>query len=177
MFDLWIQNRSDAQLTNVGLIASDYPFRAVVIGNDEATIRSALRNHAGRVRASIAAVLNLDGTVKAGATVDDRPVPSFPVTDFAAIEDGTRHGLIDIGGIPYQTVTVPVKVPDTRAYVMFGFAIDYSLASQLRDLTGLDVSFVSSSVVREVARLGGDVEAFVSPSVARRLSARFGGEP
>ena len=37
-------------------------------------------------------------------------------------------------------------------------------------------SFVSSSLVREVARLGGDVEAFVSPSVARRLSARFAGE-
>jgi pantetheine-phosphate adenylyltransferase len=34
-------------------------------------------------------------------------------------------------------------------------------------------SFVSSSLVREVARLGGDVDAFVSPSVARRLSARF----
>jgi diguanylate cyclase (GGDEF)-like protein len=145
VFDLWIQNRSDGQLTNVGLIASDFPFRAVVTGGDEATIRSVLRNHAGRVRASVAAVLNLDGTVKVGATADDRPVPSFPATDFAAIEDGTRHGLIDIGGIPYQTVTVPVKAPDTRAYVMFGFAIDYSLAAQLKDLTGLDVSIMSSS--------------------------------
>jgi pantetheine-phosphate adenylyltransferase len=36
-------------------------------------------------------------------------------------------------------------------------------------------SFLSSSLVREVARLGGDVEAFVSPVVARRLSERFGG--
>jgi pantetheine-phosphate adenylyltransferase len=35
-------------------------------------------------------------------------------------------------------------------------------------------SFLSSSLVREVARLGGDVEAFVSPVVARRLSERFG---
>src|SRR6185436_5589004 len=52
---------------------------------------------------------------------------------------------MDIGGIPYQTVTVPVKAPDTRAYVMLGFAIDYSLATQLKDLTGLDVSFLSSS--------------------------------
>src|SRR6185436_4685746 len=52
---------------------------------------------------------------------------------------------MDIGGIPYQTVTVPVKAPDTRAYVMLGFAIDYSLAAQLKDLTGLDVSFLSSS--------------------------------
>ena len=35
-------------------------------------------------------------------------------------------------------------------------------------------SFLSSSLVREVARLGADVEAFVSPVVARRLSERFG---
>jgi pantetheine-phosphate adenylyltransferase len=36
-------------------------------------------------------------------------------------------------------------------------------------------SFLSSSLVREVARLGGDVTPFVSPSVARRLAERFGG--
>jgi pantetheine-phosphate adenylyltransferase len=36
-------------------------------------------------------------------------------------------------------------------------------------------SFLSSSLVREVARLGGDVEAFVSPAVARRLAERFAG--
>ena len=35
-------------------------------------------------------------------------------------------------------------------------------------------SFLSSSLVREVARLGGDVTPFVSPSVARRLMERFG---
>ena len=145
VFEQYMRNRSDNQLTNVGLIASDYPFRTVVTAGDEATIRSVLRNHAGRVKASVAAVLNLDGTVKVGATVDERPVPAFPAEDFAAIEDGTRHSLMDIGGVPYQTVTVPVKAPDTRAYVMLGFAIDYSLATQLKDLTGLDVSFLSSS--------------------------------
>jgi pantetheine-phosphate adenylyltransferase len=34
-------------------------------------------------------------------------------------------------------------------------------------------SFLSSSLVREVARLGANVDAFVSPAVARRLSRRF----
>jgi len=34
-------------------------------------------------------------------------------------------------------------------------------------------SFLSSSMVREVARLGGDIGEFVSPSVARRLAERF----
>jgi pantetheine-phosphate adenylyltransferase len=36
-------------------------------------------------------------------------------------------------------------------------------------------SFLSASLVREVARLGGDVEPFVSPPVARRLAERFAG--
>jgi pantetheine-phosphate adenylyltransferase len=34
-------------------------------------------------------------------------------------------------------------------------------------------SFISSSLVREVATLGGDVASFVSPPVLRRLSARL----
>lgn len=37
------------------------------------------------------------------------------------------------------------------------------------------LSFLSASLVREVARLGGDVSAFVSPPVLRRLKERFGG--
>ena len=34
-------------------------------------------------------------------------------------------------------------------------------------------SFISSSLVREVARLGGDVSSFVPPAVQRRLTALF----
>jgi pantetheine-phosphate adenylyltransferase len=36
------------------------------------------------------------------------------------------------------------------------------------------LSFLSASIVREVARLGGDVSPFVSPPVLRRLRERFG---
>jgi len=36
------------------------------------------------------------------------------------------------------------------------------------------LSFLSASIVREVARLGGDVSPFVSDSVLRRLNSRFG---
>src|SRR5947199_5584950 len=34
--------------------------------------------------------------------------------------------------------------------------------------------FVSSTMVREIARFGGDVSSFVSPPVAARLAAKFG---
>jgi pantetheine-phosphate adenylyltransferase len=37
--------------------------------------------------------------------------------------------------------------------------------------------FMSSTIVREIASLGGDVSSFVSPVVAARLSAKFGSRP
>ena len=36
-------------------------------------------------------------------------------------------------------------------------------------------SFLSSSLIREIARFGGDVSTFVTPEVARRLKERFSG--
>ncbi len=39
----------------------------------------------------------------------------------------------------------------------------------------VNLAFLSASLVREVARLGGDVSPFVSPSVLKRLRATFGG--
>ena len=40
----------------------------------------------------------------------------------------------------------------------------------------VDYSFLSSSLVREVARLGGDIDRFVSPAVAERVRATLKGE-
>jgi pantetheine-phosphate adenylyltransferase len=38
-----------------------------------------------------------------------------------------------------------------------------------------DLAYLSASLVREVARFGGDVSAFVHPAVARALARKFGG--
>ena len=57
------------------------------------------------------------------------------------------------------------------------------MAQMNRHLTGVDsvflitdpaYSYVSSSLVKEVARGGGDVAAFLSPDVHRRLLERLG---
>ena len=40
-----------------------------------------------------------------------------------------------------------------------------------------DYMFVSATIVREIARFGGDVSKFVQPFVAARLAARARGEP
>jgi pantetheine-phosphate adenylyltransferase len=38
----------------------------------------------------------------------------------------------------------------------------------------LETTYISSSIVREVARFGGDIDDLVHPAVARALRARFG---
>lgn len=61
------------------------------------------------------------------------------------------------------------------------FAYELQMAQMNRRLTGVDTillptdpqwAFVSSSLVREVATLGGDVSPFLPPAVAEQISAR-----
>ncbi|MHC1560430.1 pantetheine-phosphate adenylyltransferase [Actinomycetospora sp. C-140] len=72
-------------------------------------------------------------------------------------------------------------VKGLRTAVDYGF--EEPMAQMNRHQTGVDstflitdprYSFVSSSLVKEVARGGGDVSAFLHPEVHRRLMARIG---
>jgi len=146
LFDEYMHNSEDQQLRTVGVLVADFPFKQAVTTADAETARSVLRNHAiQRGGASIAALLDLDGTVKVSATADDRPV-AFPRIPLDSLEEGARS-VINVGGAAYRTVTVGVFAPDLRAWVMLGFPIDAALATHLRDLTGLDVSFLYVSGV------------------------------
>lgn len=65
------------------------------------------------------------------------------------------------------------------------FEYEFQLATMNRHLTDRvetvfltpteDFTFVSSSLVREVAQLGGDISAFVDPHVAAALRTKLGG--
>lgn len=63
------------------------------------------------------------------------------------------------------------------------FDYELQMAQMNQRLSGIDTffisttpqhSFLSSSLVREVAKFGGDVSSMVPPKVAARLAARFG---
>ena len=65
------------------------------------------------------------------------------------------------------------------------FDYELQMAQMNQRLSGVDTfflstspnySFLSSSLVREVARYGGDVSSMVPPVVAKRLAERFHGE-
>jgi diguanylate cyclase (GGDEF)-like protein len=110
----------------------------------------------------MAMVFDLDGQILAtsgdlprGAALDALPRLAFRE------RDDVQSSIAVLGATPYQTVTIPVRAPETIAWVTFGFALDRRLAGVIERLTGLHTSFVRIGI--------DDVEVFVStlPDEAR----------
>jgi pantetheine-phosphate adenylyltransferase len=100
-------------------------------------------------------------------------VAAFPNVEVAGFHSLLAHFVHEVGAA--------VLLRGLRA--VSDFEYEFQLASMNRHLIP-DVetifltpaeqhSFMSSSLVREVARLGGDVSAFVHPAVAAALSSRW----
>ena len=142
LFDEFMRSRADQLLTTVNVLAADYGFKQAVASGDGSTIRSALRNTAGRANASVALLLDLDGNVIVSSNSEDRHARA-PLSA-AQIADEFPHHVVNIDGVPYQTVTVPLKSPLPVAWVMLGFPIDETLAKHLQGLTGLAVTFLAT---------------------------------
>lgn len=145
LFDEYMHNRADQLLTTVNVLVQDYGFKQAVATRDHATIRSALLNHARRVGATVAMLLDLDGAVEVATTDSPDYGAGFTPLPHGASLESVSNRVVFLGGIPYQCVTVPLRAPTTVAWVMLGFPIDNALAAQLEGLSGLAVSFVQFS--------------------------------
>ena len=75
---------------------------------------------------------------------------------------------------------IPVVIKSLRSVSDFDYELQ--MAQMNQQLSGIDTffistspqySFLSSSLVREVARFGGDVSGMVPPKVAKRLKERY----
>jgi diguanylate cyclase len=143
LFDEFMRSRADQLLTTVNVLAADYGFKQAVASGDHSTIRSALRNNAARAGATVALLLGLDGTVTVSSNGEEAPHTPTPLSA-TQIGDDFPHHVVTIDGVPYQTVTVPLKAPLPIARVMLGFPIDETLARHLQSLTGLAVTFLST---------------------------------
>ena len=99
--------------------------------------------------------------------------------DLANVEVEAFSGLL----VEYATRKgIGVVVKGLRAVTDFEFEIQ--MAQMNHRLSGLETlfmttspqwSFLSSSLIKEVARFGGDVTGLVPPPVAERLAERLGG--
>lgn len=138
--------QNQAQLTQAAsVLAADFGFRAAVATRDLATMEDALRNHGSRINAQAMLLLAPDYSVLVDTLEGTRGraakdlAPTLSAT--ADARQTSRLALLD--GKVYQLVMVPVRAPDLVAWVVIGFLIDDTDATELKSVSGMDVTFAS----------------------------------
>ncbi|MDT4939831.1 MAG: pantetheine-phosphate adenylyltransferase [Pseudonocardiales bacterium] len=112
-------------------------------------------------------------------SVDERHEMLLEATaSYGNVRIDTFHGLV----VDYcRDNDIPVIVKGLRAVSDFDYELQ--MAQMNRGLAGVDTlfmptnpeySFLASSLVKEIARWGGDVAALVPPNVLKRLVGRSG---
>ena len=130
-----------------------------------------------------------DEVVVAIATNPDK-TPLFSLEERVALASDVLKDLPGVSVTGYEGLTVDFARERGLSTIIRGlravsdFEYEFQLATMNRHLADQvetvfltpteNYTFVSSSLVREIARLGGDVSPFVHPRVAEGLTTKFG---
>lgn len=138
------QNAQRLQL-GASVLASDFGFRAAVSSADADTIESALENHGARIGATISAFLNPEFQLTAMANPKDAGVTRQNLVEVgqSMARDGQQGRMALVQGRLHQFVMVPVRAPLVVGWVVMGFAVDQSLATDMQALSGAQVIIVN----------------------------------
>lgn len=134
--------RAEQLSDSVRILAADFGFRRAVATAEQETIESVLQNHGSRIDARLMLLLSPQGTLLASSDIAvniDDIAPLFTRSGNAE----TVADIITLNGQPYQLVLAPVKAPAVIAWVGMGFALDTPLAQKIKNITGLDISFIT----------------------------------
>ncbi len=118
-----------------------------------------------------------------------KKAPLFPLEERVALAQEVLRDLPEVSVTGYMGLTVDFAAANGFKAIIRGlravsdFEYEFQLATMNRHLKdGVETvfltpsehhTFISSSLVREIAEFGGDVSAFVHPFVAEALKAKF----
>jgi diguanylate cyclase (GGDEF)-like protein len=167
-----LRQNSERLSQSATVLAADFAFRDAIATGDTGTLESALENQGARIKAKAVQYVDLKGQVIADTLHPGAPPHPYDLNDL--ITQARSHGDASTIGLvqdqPFQLIAVPVKAPVTIGWIVMYFPLDGMLAQDLRQLTGLDVSFAGEH--------GGHWTIFATtlpPAVADALGARLPG--
>lgn len=134
------------------------------------------------------AVILFDRVIVAVA-VNSGKEPVWDVNERVELAKKALAGLSNVEVIPFDNLLIEFAKQNNANIILRGlravsdFEYEFQLAGMNRRLApdietvfltpAEQYTFISSSLVREVARLGGDVSDFVHPEVKKALQARY----
>ncbi|HZQ62406.1 MAG TPA: diguanylate cyclase, partial [Casimicrobiaceae bacterium] len=155
------------------LLSADYAFREAIASNDHATITSVLANHGKRIDAALMMLIGLDERVIADTMDASVGEPFlFPRLLGEAQRNRQATATVVVRGELYQLVIVPVMAPLPVAWVAVGFPVNDALASEMRKLMRLDVSFMSRPAAGEWMLHGTTLQPAGRASLLRDVAQR-----
>lgn len=132
---------------------------------------------------------NLFGRIIVAVAESPHKEPSFPLDERVSLARSALAGLANVEVRGFDMLLARFAREQGATVILRGlravsdFEHEFQLAAMNRQLApevetmfltpAEEYSFVSSSLVREIARLGGDVSNFVCPDVLRALAERY----
>ncbi len=131
----------------------------------------------------------LFGRIVVAVAESPKKEPSFSLDDRVGLARAALADLANVEVLGFDMLLARFAREQGATVILRGlravsdFEHEFQLAAMNRQLApevetmfltpAEEYSFVSSSLVREIARLGGDVSNFVSPAVVRALAERY----
>ncbi|HTU64868.1 MAG TPA: EAL domain-containing protein [Steroidobacteraceae bacterium] len=149
VFARLLDQNADKLKLSARVLAADFAFREAIATHDTGTIASVLSNHGARIGADAMVFVDLQGnvvsdTLRPGGTSRKFEYPAL----LKANKNDATASMEVLDGRGFQLVAVPVLAPLPIGWVVMGFAVDDSLARDLRTLTELEVSFAMEAPQR-----------------------------
>jgi len=147
--------------TAAAVLSADFAFREAIATQDQATVRSVIRNHGQRIHAQVMMVAGTDGKLIATTQRASAAGDPFPFPDLLAAAEASgrsagfrqmRNG--QLSGQLYQVVLVPILAPTRIAWVAMGFHVDDRWALDMAGVTGLGVHIVRAGTPGALASSG-----------------------
>lgn len=146
IFDLLLEERAEQLTKSVEILTSDFGFKQAVATQETGTIRSVLQNHGARINADISLLLSPRGEIiTATQELNINNIISELVTEARRSGGSSISTMMAFENRAYQLVLVPVKAPNIVAWVGMAFSLDQALAEQIKNVAGLDISFVNGA--------------------------------
>ena len=144
VFERLLELDSQRLIEGARLLAGDPAFRESAAAGDLGALGLALAKHGKRSGAAVMLLIDADRRISAGTVAAEigRRFAYVKLLDRAAATQQAT-ALIPVGGQLYQLVVVPMPISDSVAWVAAGIKVDDALAQEMRNVTRLDVSFLS----------------------------------
>jgi len=143
---LAVGERSAHLLDSARLLTADFAFKRAYALGDDATLRSAMANHLGRISdGTLMVLMDLDGAARTTLGAPEGSLEAFAPLARAAMADGYGEatGILFLAGRPHQLVVTPLLAPDVVAWVAIGFELDDAFLGRFAARTPGSLSLIA----------------------------------